>query len=139
MRKITSLFVIVGLLALIQVAFSNSGKSLLGFITIAAGVSANSTTTPLLPKNADRDKPGFPHVNYDDASAAVRADGNGSAAVTSATLATTSDFDSDGVPDLITTGTDGRISFYKGNADTIYPNSPDAKQRRAEFGAASPF
>lgn len=139
MRKITSLFVIVGLLALIQVAFSNSGKSLLGFITIAAGVSANSTTTPLLPKNADRDKPGFPHVNYDDASAAVRADGNGSAAVTSATLATTSDFDSDGVPDLITTGTDGRISFYKGNADTIYPNSPDAKQRRAEFGEASPF
>ncbi len=41
------------------------------------------------------------------------------------------DFDSDGVPDLVTAGADGTLKFYRGNVDSIYPNSNQANQRRA--------
>jgi VCBS repeat protein len=45
------------------------------------------------------------------------------------------DFDEDGVPDLIS-GYAGRnggiITLLRGNVDSIYPNAPDAKQRKAE-------
>ncbi|MFN0278025.1 MAG: FG-GAP repeat domain-containing protein, partial [Pyrinomonadaceae bacterium] len=137
MRKITSLLAVVALLGLIQVVFPNAAFGLFGLFTDSAQVSA-SDIVPLVPKSADKNKPGFPHVNYDDPAAAVREDGN-SAAVSSAALAATADFDSDGVVDLITTGVDGRLLFYKGNSDTIYPNSPEAKQRRAAFGEVAPF
>lgn len=129
--------VVIASLGLIKAVFPNVTNGLIGLVTSSTPVSA-SNLAPLLPKNANRDKPGFPHVNYDDPATAVRQDGN-SPATSAATLATSADLDSDGVRDLITTGTDGRVLFYKGGSDTIYPNSPEAKQRRAEFGEASPF
>ncbi|MDQ6708573.1 MAG: FG-GAP-like repeat-containing protein, partial [Acidobacteriota bacterium] len=49
------------------------------------------------------------------------------------------DFDEDGVPDLVTGFGDssGSLSVRRGNIDAIYPNSPEAKARRAtgEFRA----
>jgi parallel beta-helix repeat protein len=43
------------------------------------------------------------------------------------------DFDEDGVPDLITgygIADHGAVTLYRGNVDSIYPNSPEAKQRK---------
>jgi hypothetical protein len=56
---------------------------------------------------------------------------------------TSADFDEDGVADLIAGyggRADGIICLYRGNVDSIYPNSPDALQRvsRGEFTDA-PF
>jgi hypothetical protein len=45
------------------------------------------------------------------------------------------DFDEDGVPDLVSgyAGPDGGIiTLHRGNVDSIYPNSPEAKQRKSE-------
>src|SRR5688500_6811784 len=45
------------------------------------------------------------------------------------------DFDEDGTPDLIAgyAGPSGGIlAFHRGNVDAMFPNSPEAKQRKAE-------
>ena len=50
------------------------------------------------------------------------------------TTLTTADFDEDGVPDLVTgmrSTSGGRLILYRGNVDSIFPNSPDAQRRRA--------
>jgi hypothetical protein len=53
------------------------------------------------------------------------------------------DFDEDGVPDLISGysgGGQGILTLYRGNVDAIYPNSPEAQQRRANGTfSESPF
>lgn len=44
------------------------------------------------------------------------------------------DFDEDGVPDLVggyAAGAGGIITLHRGNVDSIFPNTPAAKQRRA--------
>jgi hypothetical protein len=63
--------------------------------------------------------------------------------LTQALALASADFDEDGVPDLITgyanSGTGGTLSIQRGNIDAIYPNSPEAKARRArgEFTTAA--
>jgi all-beta uncharacterized protein/S-layer family protein len=45
------------------------------------------------------------------------------------------DFDEDGVPDLVSgyaCASGGIITIHRGNVDSIYPNSPEAKRRKAE-------
>ena len=45
------------------------------------------------------------------------------------------DFDEDGVPDLVSGyayNGQGIVSLLRGNVDSIYPNAPEAKQRKAE-------
>src|SRR5882672_7721116 len=45
------------------------------------------------------------------------------------------DFDEDGVPDLVSGYSysgQGIVSLLRGNVDAIYPNAPEAKQRKAE-------
>src|SRR5436309_1037565 len=45
------------------------------------------------------------------------------------------DFDEDGVPDLVSGyAYDGRgiITVHRGNVDSIYPNAPEAKRRKAD-------
>src|SRR5215831_4484866 len=45
------------------------------------------------------------------------------------------DFDGDGVPDLVTgysSPTGDVVTIMRGNIDAIYPNSPEAKQRRSD-------
>src|SRR4029079_3308694 len=53
------------------------------------------------------------------------------------------DFDEDGVPDLVTGyAYNGRgiITIHRGNVDSIYPNTPEAKQRKADGTfTAAPF
>lgn len=137
MRKITVSFGVVALLALIQVVFPNAAFRVFELVTASEHATATDDIAPLLPKIADKDKPGFPHVNYDDATAAVRAEANSTNANSIAGAA--ADFDSDGVQDLATVDAGGRITLFKGNADTIYPNSPEAKLRRAENGEATAF
>ena len=45
------------------------------------------------------------------------------------------DFDEDGVPDLVSGyayNGQGIVTLLRGNVDSIYPNAPEAKQRKAE-------
>jgi uncharacterized repeat protein (TIGR01451 family) len=45
------------------------------------------------------------------------------------------DFDEDGVPDLVGgygMGSEGVITLHRGNADSIYPNTPEAQQRKID-------
>src|SRR5262249_35768873 len=53
------------------------------------------------------------------------------------------DFDEDGVPDLIggyKAAGHGIVSLWRGNVDSIYPNAPEAQQRRADHVfSESPF
>lgn len=135
MKKITYLLVVIAFLALIQAVFSNARY----FGLFGSEWRASEHITPFVPKTGDKDKPGFPHVSYDDAASAVEASEASREETAIATLATTADFDSDGVMDLVTAGPDGKVFFYRGNSDTIFPNSPEARQRRAELGEASPF
>lgn len=76
------------------------------------------------------EKRGFPRVNFADGrdlSFAGKAQQNAG----SAKLLTSADFDSDGTADLMTADFGGSVKFYRGNADSIYPNSVEAQARRA--------
>jgi hypothetical protein len=47
----------------------------------------------------------------------------------------TADFDEDGMPDLVCSYTDagnGIIALHRGNVDSLYPNSVEARQRRPD-------
>ena|GEM_PF-1075492 len=56
---------------------------------------------------------------------------------------TTADFDEDGVPDLVggyATQQGGALTLLRGNVDAIYPNAPEAQQRKAAGTyTAAPF
>ncbi|HSS22426.1 MAG TPA: right-handed parallel beta-helix repeat-containing protein [Pyrinomonadaceae bacterium] len=41
------------------------------------------------------------------------------------------DFDEDGTPDLVTGHSGGALAFYRGNVDALFPNSREAKARKA--------
>jgi len=48
---------------------------------------------------------------------------------------TSDDFDEDGVPDLVCayrSSTGGILTLHRGNVDSIYPNAPEVKRRRAQ-------
>ncbi|HEX8248317.1 MAG TPA: hypothetical protein VF599_09110 [Pyrinomonadaceae bacterium] len=47
-------------------------------------------------------------------------------------LLASADFDSDGTADLISIDQAGFLKLYRGNADSIYPNDPEARSRRQE-------
>ena len=54
------------------------------------------------------------------------------------------DFDADGTPDLIcgySGPTGGLVALYRGNVDSVYPNTPDAKRRSGveRFSSPPPF
>jgi uncharacterized repeat protein (TIGR01451 family) len=52
------------------------------------------------------------------------------------------DFDADGTPDLIcgyTGPTGGLLAIYRGDVDSIYPNTPEAQSRREASSSPSPF
>jgi hypothetical protein len=85
---------------------------------------------------------GAPHINLSDGrelmtpfsgeEALVRALESNQAEPVSLASA---DFDEDGTPDLVTGyagASGGIISLMRGNVDSIYPNAPEAKLRRAE-------
>lgn len=77
---------------------------------------------------------GFPRIGFDDGKELT---GNTIQRPSSGGLLTSGDFDGDGTSDLIVAETNGSLSFYRGNVDSIYPNSPEATARKArgEFNA----
>lgn len=87
---------------------------------------ANKTEAKITIKAEGR---GSPNVNFQDGTELPV-----SAQDTKATpprVMASADFDSDGVADLVTADANGTLRFYRGNVDSIYPNSPQAKQHRA--------
>ncbi|HWP45273.1 MAG TPA: hypothetical protein VNO14_18670, partial [Blastocatellia bacterium] len=82
---------------------------------------------------------GYPWINLQDGrdllSERAGSDGLSALQYHTAPLALASaDFDEDGTPDLVTShgvGQGGLLTFYRGNPDAIYPNSAEAKKRKA--------
>ncbi len=73
---------------------------------------------------------GFPRVSFEDGVDLHNANGENDQSA-SPRLATSADFDSDGTADLITADIGGGLRFYRGNVDSIYPNTEAAEMRRA--------
>lgn len=85
---------------------------------------------------------GNPYINFEDG-VEIQADYTGpvdlrnllTQNVAEPRALASADFDEDGVPDLIcgyARSGGGIISLYRGNVDSIFPNSPEAQRRRAE-------
>lgn len=128
MRKTVVTF---GILLVAAAAFAASGV-IFGFLSTKAKAAAEYETAAVMPDQKD-----LPEVKYSAVSSGIGAAesmfGGASVAGSSA------DFDSDGVKDVVTVDTTGRIRLFRGNADTIYPNHPEAVARRAERGDPTPF
>lgn len=77
---------------------------------------------------------GAPHINFADGKELnFTAGENQNAADSNPKLLALADFDSDGIADFITIDRNGFLKLYRGNADSIYPNSPEAQARRREI------
>lgn len=85
---------------------------------------------------------GNPYINFDDG-IEIAASYDGAAEMLSVLkqnaaeprALASADFDEDGVPDLICGYAHeggGLVTLYRGNVDSIYPNSPEAQRRKAE-------
>lgn len=105
--------------------------SLLGFARQNLRSTAADDEKKVQPAAAIRaEKRGFPNVNFMDGvdlPAAKNAGGESPRALASA------DFDADGAADLVTADAGGTLRFYRGNIDSLYPNSPPSKLRQS-FG-----
>jgi len=98
----------------------------------------NSAETNIVIRGAGN---GNPSVNFSDsvelltASATARDNQQHlSKKISRSRALASADFDEDGVPDLISghvASEGGILCFYRGNVDSLYPNSPEAKQRKA--------
>lgn len=75
---------------------------------------------------------GFPFINFSDGKDLSLPNGTQHTG-TAGRLLASADFDSDGIPDLITADTSGTLKFYAGNVASIYPNSMEANEQR-QFG-----
>jgi CSLREA domain-containing protein len=79
---------------------------------------------------------GWPNVNFQDGKEFTfrpRETGIGDAQVTDSSTSrvmAAADFDSDGTADLVTADANGTLRFYRGNVDSIFPNSPQARRRQ---------
>ncbi|HEX8367991.1 MAG TPA: right-handed parallel beta-helix repeat-containing protein [Pyrinomonadaceae bacterium] len=76
---------------------------------------------------------GAPHINFADGKELIFTGGENQNAGSNPMLLASADFDSDGIADLITIDQGGFLKFYRGNADSIYPNSPEAQMKRLEI------
>lgn len=72
---------------------------------------------------------GFPFVNFTDGKDLSLPNGAQQTG-TAGRLLASADFDSDGIPDLITADTGGTLKFYAGNVASIYPHSAEADELR---------
>lgn len=73
---------------------------------------------------------GFPRISFEDGKDLSESNKSHYAA-SPAKLLASADFDSDGTIDLFTANAGGKLRFYRGNVDSVYQNSPEAKQRIA--------
>ncbi|HLF85374.1 MAG TPA: FG-GAP-like repeat-containing protein, partial [Blastocatellia bacterium] len=94
-------------------------------LATAAGADSKDPETII-----QAEKRGSPVVNFQDPSElSVIAN---PASSRSLTVMVSADFDSDGIIDLVTADRTGTLRFYRGNADSIFPNHPQAKKHKAE-------
>ena len=122
--------------------------ALSGRLTRQAGFSARASQTPPLRtepqitvRAAGRGNPwlslGDGHDLPNDATTAGLLQSAAPGSLQARALAT-ADFDEDGVPDLVSsyaTGRSGRLMLQRGNADSIYPNTPEARLHRLASGS----
>lgn len=129
MRKTVVTF---GILLAAAAAFAVSGVRF-EFLTARANAAAVETGQSA----AVHEQKELPEVKYTAVSSGIGAAESmfGGSAVAGASA----DLDSDGVKDVVTVDTTGRMRLFRGNADTIYPNQPEAVARRAERGDPTPF
>ena len=108
----------------------------MAFLSAAASVHASSVARPSINLSEGRDL----LTAYSGSAAHEQAIQQGTARPRALASA---DFDEDGVPDLVCSYADGGsgiIALHRGNVDFIYPNSPEAKQRRLDASlSAAPF
>ncbi|QQS33649.1 MAG: CSLREA domain-containing protein [Acidobacteriota bacterium] len=134
MRKFLSAIAIVTASLAVLGSFSYENLSSIVSATVSDGSTAK--VGPVVAKAADGSKPGFPHVNFEEPRFAAAAE----SALSGVKAAASADLDSDGVTDIVAVTASGAIHMVRGTADTIYPNSPEAKQKRlAGVAADSPF
>jgi CSLREA domain-containing protein len=124
------------LTASLAVFGSFSYENLSSFLSATASDGSTAKVGPVVAKAADSSKPGFPHVNFEEPRSAAAAE----SALSGVKAAASADLDSDGVKDIVAVTASGAIRMVRGSADTIYPNSPEAKQKRfAGVAADLPF
>ncbi len=102
--------------------------------------SAQTETSPGKPKTTTRIKTeariaikaeglGSPYVNFHDGVELSEQSPQGSATAVALAAA---DFDSDGVPDLVTADQKGQLRFRRGNSDTIFPEASRDKSHAGQ-------
>ena len=74
----------------------------------------------------------FPHVNFADGTDLTAGEVKAQKATSQPTGLVAADFDGDGVADLVTADRNGELKLYRGNADSLYPNSPQAEANLAD-------
>lgn len=85
------------------------------------------------------EKRGFPHVNFKDGKDLFTPQAENKNGQALRILAS-ADFDSDGIADLVTADEGGTLKLYRGNRDSLHPNDPETRQRKAkEAFLDSPF
>lgn len=134
MRKVTIVSILFVFAALIYGGSPALWQQLTG---IEASAQADVADVSTHPHSAINDRKEAKNVNYSNAAIGV--------AVTEQAMPGTSvagavaDFDSDGMRDLVVADSSGRLSIFRGNIDTLFPNTPDARSRRQIHGDAKPF
>lgn len=144
-----ALFIIVGLIVADSAAASAGGRRpfALRLLCVVADILSASSASAAGPVRAtgervivQRAEQPKPYLNLSNDAADVPVEyGTGTgvaelAGAISAHALASADFDEDGVPDLVSgyTGASGVgvITLERGNVDAIYPNSPEARERR---------
>jgi CSLREA domain-containing protein len=113
------------------------GILLLAAVVLLRGVSSQTISENDLSNTPQTDKlipiraqsRGFSRLGLAVGKDLTTADGTSRNGI-AAKLLVSADFDSDGTADLITADPSGNLKFYRGNVDSIYPNTAAANERR---------
>ncbi len=139
-RRYTIVFGLALIACASMVAYPRIRKA----IHYASKTASQPPAAPLLKRSASiRAKgEGWPWINLQDGTELPAAYAAGAGlgptqigANARPTALAAADFDGDGVPDLITAyaiENGGLLTLHRGNADSIYPNSPDAQAHKAQ-------
>ncbi len=114
-------FIVFGLILIVVAGIAASP-----YLHIAAGQNDKQTATERA-VTVTGGKRAFPRANFEDGREIGQQQ---EAKGTSGRALASGDFDSDGTADIVTVESTGLIRFHKGNVDSIYPNSPQAKVRK---------
>ncbi|MGB5014879.1 MAG: VCBS repeat-containing protein, partial [Pyrinomonadaceae bacterium] len=91
--------------------------------------TASDDTSKDAPASITAKGVGFPRVSFEDGKDLPAPQGAQSGSAPRSMTA--ADFDSDGVPDLVTVDAGGAVRIYQGNVDSIFPNNTGVETRKA--------